>query len=182
MRSDGENARSALDDLTRPIARDRRLVRGRIARWLVPVAAFGLVVAFAFVLFIRPVQTYYEQNRIIEERTTQYEQIATVIGQLEAEVERLKTPDGIKEAAREQVGYIDAGEQRVTINQTGQVPTDLPDGWPYSMATQILATRSASPTPNAAPAPDDTGSGTADNTAGVEPATSSATATADAGP
>lgn len=160
VRSDSDGA---LSDLTRPIARDRRLVRGRITRWLIPVTTFGVVIAFGFVLFVRPVQTYFQQDRLIEERTTQYEQIATVIGQLETEVNRLKTPEGIKEAAREQIGYINEGERRVTVNQTGQVPTELPAGWPYSMATQILTTRATEGTgPGAADpgavSPDEPGS------------------------
>lgn len=114
---------------------------------MVPIGTIGIVVAFAFVLFVRPVQTYFEQERLMDERTAQHEQILTVNGQLRAEVERLKTPDGIKEAAREQVGYINEGEQRLTVNTPEVVPTDLPAGWPYDIATEILATRSRPPDP-----------------------------------
>ena len=42
---------------------------------------------------------------------------------------------------------IDPGEQRVAVLALPDLPTDLPDGWPYDVAEQILAIRRAGPPP-----------------------------------
>ncbi|HUF99076.1 MAG TPA: hypothetical protein VMM60_13180, partial [Ilumatobacter sp.] len=62
-----------------------------------------------------------------------------------AEVQRLKTDDGIREAAREELGYVEAGEQRSTIVDTDIVPTALPVGWPYDLVSGIVALKSGQP-------------------------------------
>jgi len=61
--------------------------------------------------------------------------------QLAADVNRLQTPDGIKEAARQEVGYVGIGEQRISVLGTPDAPVALPAGWPYDAITQIVAVR-----------------------------------------
>jgi hypothetical protein len=70
-----------------------------------------------------------------------------VNGQLAGEVERLDTEAGIREAAREEIGFVEEGDQRSTILPLPPVPSDLPDGWPYNVVTQIFAARTAGPAP-----------------------------------
>ena len=41
------------------------------------------------------------------------------------------------------------GERRSTILPLPPLPTDLPDGWPYSVVTSIIAARQAGPAPTA---------------------------------
>ena len=44
-------------------------------------------------------------------------------------------------AAREQLGLIFAGERRQTVVNVPDLPTDLPDGWPYSPVEQMIVLR-----------------------------------------
>jgi hypothetical protein len=65
--------------------------------------------------------------------------------QLAADVNRLQTPDGIKEAARQDVGFVVMGEQRISVLSTPNAPVTLPIGWPYDAIAQIVAVRTAAP-------------------------------------
>ena len=60
---------------------------------------------------------------------------------VEAETMRLETADGIREAAREDYGYVELGEERATVLPMPALPIDLPDGWPYNVVTEIIDTR-----------------------------------------
>jgi hypothetical protein len=60
---------------------------------------------------------------------------------------RLETDDGIREAAREEIGFVDAGDRRATFLPFPTLPSELPPGWPYNVVTGILAARTAGPAP-----------------------------------
>ena len=50
---------------------------------------------------------------------------------LSADVQHLQTVEGAREAAREQLGVVDRGEQRVSVMPPAAGPLPLPGGWPY---------------------------------------------------
>jgi hypothetical protein len=62
-------------------------------------------------------------------------------------VDRLQTDDGIREAAREEIGFVESGDRRSTILPLPQLPAQLPAGWPYNVVTGIFAARTAGPAP-----------------------------------
>jgi len=101
----------------------------------------------ASAVFVLPISTWREQNDDLEQRQTQLDALVSVNGQLAAEVDRLQTDDGIREAAREEIGYMQTGEQRRSVLPTPPLPADLPDGWPYNVVTEIFAARTAGPAP-----------------------------------
>lgn len=138
--------RSRLGDLTRPIAIDRRITRRRRSTFLLGVVALAIAGAIAAALFVLPVQTYFAQDVSIERRQTQLDQLEAVNAELQAEVDRLRTDDGIREAAREEIGYSEEGERRLTLLDLPDLPTDLPDGWPYGMIGDVIDLRTAPPT------------------------------------
>lgn len=140
-RTAADHGRSRLGDSTRPISVDRRLTTRRRYSVLLWVAAIGIAGALAASLFVIPVQTYLAQNDQLTERAGQLAQLQQVNAELRAEVERLQTPDGIEEAAREQLGYQQVGEERETITNEGVVPLQLPVGWPYNLVANIAAVR-----------------------------------------
>ena len=135
--------RSRLGDLTRPISVDRRITRRRRSTVLLGVVALAIAGAIAAALFVLPVQTYFAQDVSIERRQGQLDQLEAVNAELQAEVDRLRTADGIREAAREEIGFAEPGERRLTLLALPDLPTDLPDGWPYSMVSDIIALRRA---------------------------------------
>jgi cell division protein FtsB len=137
--------RSRLGDLTRPIPVERRITRRRKSTLLFGLVAVGIAAALAAALLVLPVQTYWEQDDVLERRAEQLAQLETVNADLQAEVDRLATDEGVREAAREEIGYVDAGEARRTVMDAPPLPTDLPDGWPYLQVEQIIAMRTTGP-------------------------------------
>jgi cell division protein FtsB len=135
--------RSRLGDLTSPIAVDRRLTRRRRSTFLLALVALAIAGAIAAALFVLPVQTYFDQNDDLARRQRQLEQLEAINGELQYEVDRLRTDDGIREAAREEIGYLEAGEGRLTLMPFPELPTDLPEGWPYGVVSAIVALRTA---------------------------------------
>jgi cell division protein FtsB len=137
--------RSRLGDLTRPIPVERRITRRRRSTLLFGLVALGIAGALAAALLVLPVQTYWDQDDDLTQREEQLAQLETVNADLQVEVDRLGTDEGIREAAREEIGYVDAGEARRTVTNAPPLPTDLPDGWPYLQVEQIIALRTAAP-------------------------------------
>jgi len=111
--------------------------------------AFILVIGATIIaaLFILPVQTWMDQDDSIAQRQAELDELQKVNGQLAGEVDRLQTDDGIREAAREEIGFVEAGDRRTTILPLPALPSELPQGWPYNVVTGILAARTAGPAP-----------------------------------
>lgn len=132
-----DRGRSRVGDATSPLAVDRRLATGKrttIALGLVAVVIAG---ALGAALFAIPIRNYVAQDEKIAARTSQLERLQAVVADLQAEVARARTADGVREAAREELGYVQQGEQRTSVVDAGVVPTALPNGWPYSIVTKI---------------------------------------------
>jgi cell division protein FtsB len=140
-RAASDAGRSRLGDLTRPIALDRRLTRRRRTTVALAVVTLAVLGAFAASLFVLPIQTFRAQGQTLEIRERQLAQLVEVNEQLETEVQRLRTNAGIREAARAELGFFEAGEETVTVLPSTQLPTDLPAGWPYGLYRSVIALR-----------------------------------------
>jgi cell division protein FtsB len=132
-------------DLTRSIRQSRRITTGRKATVALVVGSFVAIAAIAAALFVLPVRTWFEQNDDLDRRTNEVAELERVNTELQADVDRLKTDDGIREAAREELGYVSAGEQRQSVLPAPDLPTPLPQGWPYDLVAEIIAVRAAPP-------------------------------------
>ena len=138
---------SRLGDITRSIPIDKRLSRRPKVALFAGIAALAVIGTMAAAVFVLPINTWREQNNDLEQRQTQLDALVSVNGQLAAEVDRLQTDDGVREAAREEIGYMQTGEQRRSVLPRPPLPADLPDGWPYNVVTEIFAARTAGPAP-----------------------------------
>ncbi|MGA0893354.1 MAG: FtsB family cell division protein [Ilumatobacteraceae bacterium] len=134
-------------DLTKAIPVERRLVEGRRKRWLVYGGSVTLFVAFAAVLFVLPVQAWFRQQDDISRKQEELAALERANAELNEEVAKLNTPEGIEEAAREEIGYVRRGEIQLTVLPLPAAPTALPGGWPFDAAAQILTLRGASAAP-----------------------------------
>lgn len=145
-----DEGRSRLGDFTRPIPVEKRIFRR--PKWALFGGVFVLIViaTIAAVVFVLPIGTWFDQSDALDQRQAELDELQRVNGQLAGEVERLQTDDGVREAAREEIGYVEAGDQRSTILPLPPVPRVLPPGWPYNVVTQIFAARTAGPAPAAA--------------------------------
>jgi cell division protein FtsB len=142
-RAASDAGRSRLGDLTRPIAREQRIAKNRRPALLLGTVGIIVAVAIGAALFVLPVKTWLGQNDRIDALRKQVDATEAINGDLQQEVNELQTDDGIRAAAREQLGYQQVNERRQTIVGMPDVPTDLPDGWPYGPVEQIVRLRTA---------------------------------------
>jgi cell division protein FtsB len=155
---DRESDASRFAEFTRPITKDRRLVKGHWKRLVFALVALVIAAALIASLFVLPVKSWLQQRDDLARKQNQLVVLNNANAQLAADVARLQTPDGIKEAARQEVGYLGFGEQRISVLNTPNAPLTLPTGWPYDAIAQIISVRSvvAAEAPEAAepvPAP-----------------------------
>jgi cell division protein FtsB len=141
--------RSRLGDFTRPIPIEKRILRR--PKFALFGGAFVLLVigTIGAAVFVLPIGTWMDQDDDLAQRQAELDELQRVNGQLSGEVERLQTDDGVREAAREEIGFVEQGDQRSTILPLPPLPRDLPDGWPYNVVTGMFAARTAGPAPAA---------------------------------
>ncbi|WP_420452811.1 FtsB family cell division protein [Ilumatobacter sp.] len=149
--------RSRLGDLTRPIPIERRISRRPRFAIVAGLLAMTVIATIAVAVFVLPIGTWRDQSADIERRQLQLDELRRVNGELRTETERLETADGIREAAREDYGFVEQGEERASVLPLPPLSTDLPDGWPYSVVGEIVSAREAGP---AVVTPDSTADGT----------------------
>lgn len=138
--------RRSHNDLTTSVLRDRRLLPAAI-RPLAWFAGTVVMVAVIVALFVIPVRNWLDQDDTIAEKRAELEVLQNANAQLESANARLQTDDGVREAAREEIGYVVPGEERLTVMPLPSAPLSLPTGWPYDTISQIIAVRSTPPPP-----------------------------------
>lgn len=159
---------SILSEFTRPIAKEKQLVKGRGKRLFFALVATVIAAALIASLFVLPVKSWLQQRDDLARKRNELVVLSDANAQLAADVNRLQTPDGIREAARQEVGYVSVGEQRISVLSTPEAPLTLPAGWPYDAISQIVAVRSAA-TAAAVSAPPATTAGTTAGTVAATP-------------
>ena len=60
---------------------------------------------------------------------------------LQDEVDGLRDPVGVRQAIREQLGYLLPNERRVPMLASPEAPVTLPDRWPYTLVAGIVTLR-----------------------------------------
>jgi cell division protein FtsB len=135
---------SRFAEFTRPIAKDKRLVKGRGKRLVFALVALVIAAALIASLFVLPVKSWMQQRDDLATKQNELAVLKNANAQLAADVSRLNTPEGIKEAARQEVGMVGFGEQRISVLTTPSAPLTLPAGWPFDAISQIIAVRAAS--------------------------------------
>jgi TolA-binding protein len=111
--------------------------------WLFSLAALVVAGAIAAALFGLPVRTWFDQDSELQALEHELTEMQSVNHDLQGEVDRLRTDDGIREAARDELGLVQSGDNRQTMLELPPLPTDLPAGWPYSQVAAILSVRAA---------------------------------------
>ena len=140
---DQRNDDSRFADFTRPIPVEKQLVRGGGKRRIIGIGAAVITAAFIAALFVLPVQAWLRQQNDLDHKDSQLSALQDANAKLANEVQQLQTPEGIEQAAREEIGFVRQGEIRYTILPPPEAPLTLPSGWPYDTITKIVAVRSA---------------------------------------
>lgn len=134
---------SRFADFTRPIAVEKQLVRGGGKRRVIAIGAAVITAAFVAALFVLPVQAWLRQQEDLDRKDNQLAALQGANAELANEVNQLQTPEGIEQAAREEIGYVQTREIRYTVLPVPEAPLALPGGWPYDTIRQIVAVQSA---------------------------------------
>lgn len=137
------NDDSRFADFTRPIPVEKQLVRGGGKRRIIGLGAGVITAAFIAALFVLPVQAWLRQQGDLDRKDDQLAALQDANADLANEVQQLQTPEGIEQAAREEIGYVQQGEIRYTMLPAPEAPLTLPSGWAYDTITKIVAVRSA---------------------------------------
>lgn len=127
--------------LARPVPADANLTRAKATRNLLRVGGTVVALATLVSLVVIPITDYLDQQKVLAKKSAEFDALADANEQLQNEVNDLSTPEGIRNAARTQLGYVLPGEQRLSFARTPALPTDLPAQWPYTLVTDIVAVR-----------------------------------------
>jgi hypothetical protein len=111
------------------------------------IGAVSLVVVGTAItsVIVLPLQSYLGQGDEVARLETELERMTAINDDLQAEVNRLRTDAGIEEAARDQLGYVSDGDERETILPFPDLPSDLPNGWPYGVIDAVMSFRTGNP-------------------------------------
>ncbi len=127
-----------LDQVARPIAAEKRLLRSVTGRLAGAIVTLAVLVALLAILFVLPVQTWMQQRDDLQSRRRELDMVRQANATLEAEIAQLQTPQGIERAAREQLGYVRRGERQYTIVDTPDSALVLPTGWPFDAVAHLV--------------------------------------------
>ena len=145
--------RSSVRDLTRPVHVDNKLFQRAISRNITLTISVLILVALAVALIGLPVKGLFSQRSDITQRQQEFTALADANEQLQTEIQRLQTPEGIRETARKELGYLLPGEKRLALLEAPTLNATLPAGWPYNVVANILAVRAAVAQKNGAQQP-----------------------------
>ena len=116
------------------------MLAGRLRSLAMPIAIFtvlGLTITFLVV----PMRTWFAQRDMVETRSAQYAAYEEVNDALQDEVDALSTPAGVRQAVREQLGYLLPNERRVPLLELPNASVTLPARWPYTLVASIVTLR-----------------------------------------
>ena len=107
---------------------------------LLPLAVIAGLAMFTYFL-VTPIRTWNTQRDLLSERSSRYAAFEEVNDVLQDEVDGLRDPVGVRQAIREQLGYLLPNERRVPMLASPEAPVTLPDRWPYTIVAGIVTLR-----------------------------------------
>ena len=107
---------------------------------LLPLAVIAGLAMFTYFL-VTPIRTWNTQRDLLSERSSRYAAFEEVNDVLQDEVDGLRDPVGVRQAIREQLGYLLPNERRVPMLASPEAPVTLPDRWPYTLVAGIVTLR-----------------------------------------
>jgi len=120
-----------------------RLIPRVLGRAALGIGLLVVLASFLNSFLLAPGRTWFGQRDEISAREAELETIQAANDELQKDIDRLQTPAGVEDAAREELGFVMAGEERQTIIGEAEAPLALPAGWPYDLVTQIVGVREA---------------------------------------
>ena len=101
----------------------------------------AVLAAFVFTMFWMPARDFVSQRTALAQKQAEFDALADANEQLQVEVNELQTPEGVRRAARDHLGFVMPGEKRLKLLPAAELPVELPAQWPYTLVTGIVAVR-----------------------------------------
>lgn len=99
-------------------------------------ALVGLAVLVLFVgvllVAVFPTRTWWDQRSETAEAEAELAEVRAERERTAALIETLETPEEIARRAKEELGYVNPGEEAFAILPAPVDPIGLPDGWPFT--------------------------------------------------
>lgn len=127
--------------IARPIPQQAQITRRPSILWSLRIVGVFVAIAATFSLFVIPVRDYFSQSQTLDRKLSEINSLADANEQLQNEVNDLSTTEGTRNAARTQLGYVLPGERRIVLAPMPDLPTELPNVWPYSLISDIVSIR-----------------------------------------
>jgi cell division protein FtsB len=154
---------------------DTRLVLRRRNRRMLGVGGALIAISLAAAVLVLPVRAWLDQRSELAERKRQLAALEQANSDIEAQNQQLGSAEGVETAARDELGYVRAGETITPVLPLPAAPAQFPDGWPYTAVVGIVSARTKAAA--AAAAAENPATTTPATTATTRPATTAATAT-----
>lgn len=94
---------------------ESNLVRSRGFRIASLPLGVVLMIAFAVTMFVFPVRTWLHQREVLADKKSEYAAYEDIVEQLQDQVLYLRTPEGLRDAIRTQLGYLQPNERRLPM-------------------------------------------------------------------
>ena len=88
-----------------------------------------------------PVRTWLHQREVLAEKKSEYAAYEDIVEQLQDQVLYLRTPEGLRDAIRTQLGYLQPNERRLPMMDIPALSATLPERWPYTLVSGALVVR-----------------------------------------
>lgn len=99
--------------------------------------------AFAAALLVLPIRAWVNQRNAIETTSQELADLEDANSVLQADVERLRTREGIQQAAREELGVVQPKERAFRVLELPDLGANFPDGWLYPTIQTLMTERVA---------------------------------------
>lgn len=109
-------------------ARRRALGGLAVTVVLLGVAIFGVL----------PTTTWWQQRNDTAARQAELAEVEEQLAEVRAEQDRLETPEEIERRARDELGFVNPGEEAFSILPAPTDPIGLPDGWPFTGVERVF--------------------------------------------
>lgn len=106
-------------------------------------AAVLVAGAFAAALLVLPIRAWVNQRNAIEDTSQELAELDDANAVLQADVERLRTREGIQQAAREELGVVQPKERAFRVLELPDLEASFPDGWLYPTLQTLITERAA---------------------------------------
>lgn len=109
-----------------------------------------MIASLILMLFVFPIRTWLSQRELLAERRAEYAAYEDIVENLQDQITYLRTEQGLRDAIRTQLGFLDTDERRVPLMEAPDLSAAFPERWPYTIVSSMMLVRTLQATERAA--------------------------------